>query len=210
MMAQSYGRVATYAEWCQPRLVANADELLTRELIHRKVKPESIHLCLSTDPFMCGYPEVTGMSLKLMAIINSFNMRCSILTKGKLPVDLADRNRFSADNLYGISMVSLNEEFRIRWEPGAASYNERISALKYLHDCGLRTLAHIEPYPTPNLLEQNIEDLMEAVGFVDHIYFSGWNYNSRVKQYGNYQQFYNDQANKVRSFCRKHRIAFNE
>ena len=209
MMAQSYGRVATYADWCQSKLVANAAELLKKELAHKKVKPDSIHLCLSTDPFMNGYPEVTEMSLKLMDIINSFGIRCSILTKGKLPAELADLKRFSVNNLYGISLISLNEEFRKRWEPGAAPYAERISALRCIHDSGLQTLVHIEPYPTPNLLKQNLEDILEAVGFVDHLYFSGWNYNVQVKQFQNYQQFYSDQTRLAQHFCKEHGIAFN-
>jgi DNA repair photolyase len=208
MMAQSYGRVSTYADWCQPKLVANAAELLRKELARMRVKPVSIHLCLSTDPFMTGYPEVTDMSLKLMSIINSFGIRCSVLTKGKIPADLADRKRFPANNLHGISLISLNEEFRKRWEPGATPYAERITALKYLHDCGLQTLAHIEPYPTPNLIAQNLEDILEAVGFVDHLYFSGWNYNNQVKQFQNYQQFYSDQSSHAQRFCTERGIAF--
>lgn len=209
LMAQSYGRVSTYADWCQPKLVSNAAELLTKELTHMKVKPGSISLCLSTDPFMAGYPEVTDMTLKLMSIVNSYGIRCSILTKGIMPADLADGKCFPANNLLGISLISLNEEFRNRWEPGATPYAERITALKYLHDCGLQTLVHIEPYPTPNLIEQNLEHILDAVGFVDHLYFSGWNYNNQVKQFQNYQQFYRDQSRLAQQFCTERGIVYN-
>lgn len=209
MMAISYGRVSNYKGWCQPRLVANAAELLKKELALVKVKPDSIHLCLSTDPFMMDYPEVTEISLKLIAIINAYGIPCSILTKGKMPVDLADTKRFSAANLYGISLISLNEEFRKRWEPGATSYPERIAALKYLHDSGLRTLAHIEPYPTPNLISQNLEDILEAVGFADHLYFSGWNYNNQVKEFHDYREFYRDMSGRAKRFCMERGIVYN-
>lgn len=209
MMAQSYNRVASYNDWCQPKLVANAAELLTKELARKRIKPDTIHLCLSTDPFMYGFPDVTDMSLRLMAIINSFGIRCSTLTKGTVPAELTERKRFSRNNTYGISLVSLDEEFRKYWEPGAAPFQERINALKYLHDSGLQTLAHIEPYPTPNLLKQNLEDILEAVGFVDHLYFGGWNYNKQVKQFQEYQQFYIGQTNLARQFCKEHDINFN-
>ncbi len=206
MMAHTHGRVNNYTDWCHPKLVANATELLTKELIHLKVKPDCIHLCLTTDPFMNGYPEVTDMSLKLIALINSQGIHCSILTKGKIPIDLADQERFSAGNIHGISLISLNDAFRKRWEPEAVSYSERINALKSLHDSGCHTLVHIEPYPTPNIVEQNLEDILKAIEFVDYIYLSGWHYNTQVKQFHYYQKFYSDQANLVRRFCNEHGI----
>lgn len=162
MMSKSYNRVATYVEWCQPKLVINAPELVTKELARMKVKPDSIHLCLFTDPFMTSDPKVTDISLKLISIINSYGIRRSILIKGKMLSDLADKKRFPAINIHGINLISLNEEFRSRWEPGTTPYAERITALKYLHNCGLRTLVHIEPYSTPNLIIQNMEDILKV------------------------------------------------
>ena len=209
MMAHSHGRIHTLTEWCTPKLVVNAAELLKKELAHMKVKPGRIHLCLSTDPFITDYPEVTEMSLRLIDLINSCGIPCSILTKGKLPAELADRKRFPADNIHGISLISLNEKFRGRWEPGAAPYLERINALKYLHDSGRQTLVHMEPYPTPNLVEQDLEVILEAVGFVDQIYFSGWNYNAAVKEFHGYQEFYREQSGLIRHFCNERGIQYD-
>ena len=206
MMAHTHGRVNTYNEWCSPKLVANSIELLEKELGRMRVKPDYIHLCLTTDPFMNGYPEVSEMSLKLIALINSHGIRCSVLTKGRLPVELSDRERFFADNLLGISLISLNEEFRKRWEPETVSFSERINALRSLHSRGCHTLVHIEPYPTPNIVMQNIEDILKSVEFADQIFFSGWNYNPLVKQYLRYREFYRDNASLVQRFCREHDI----
>jgi DNA repair photolyase len=206
MMAHSHGRVDTYSHWREPKLVANAAGLLSVDLARLKIKPEYIHLCLTTDPFMYGFPEVTDLSLELMSIINSQGIRCSVLTKGVLPVVLADPESFSEDNIYGISLISLNEECRRRWEPGAAPYSERIRALKSLHDCGCHTLVHMEPYPTPNILKQSLEEILRAVEFADEIFFSGWNYNQVVKQYTDYKKFYVDQAEVVRRFCNSRSI----
>jgi len=206
MMALSYGRVSSYDDWCRPRLVANAAYLLKKELSRMKVKPDCIHLCLSTDPFMYQCPEVIKLSLELISLINSHDIRCSILTKGELPAELADTGRFAADNVYGISLGSINEEFRKKWEPGTASYADRIHALRVLHEKGLITLVHMEPYPTPNIVEQDIGDILREVAFADQLFFGRWNYNNRVKQYPRYLSFYAAQAELVERFCAEHGI----
>lgn len=207
LMARSHGRVKTYAEWCRPKLVANAPERLAHELARLKHRPDPIHLCLTTDPFMIGYPEVAEMSLKLIAMVNAADVPVSVLTKGVLPEALADRERFPADNLHGISLVSLSEEFRVRWEPGTASYAERIRALRVLHDRGRRTRVHIEPYPTPNIFDQDLGKLLGAVDFVDELFFSGWNYNPSARAFPGREAFYQGQAAQVRNFCGERGIA---
>lgn len=131
---------------------------------------------------------------------------CSVLTKGILPGDLADQVRFPVANTHGISLVSLDEGFRRQWEPGAARYVERIAALRHLHEAGRRTLVHIEPYPTPNITEQDLRVMLEAVAFVDHVFFGGWNYNRRVSDYLGAAAFYREQAAIVRKFCETHGI----
>ena len=180
-MAKHYGRAAGYNEWCRPKLVANALELLDKELPKLRAKaaagPDAeefrVHLCLTTDPFMAGWPEVQAMSLRIIEKINASGQACDVLTKGILPRELAGP-AFSNANRYGISIVSLDERFRKRWEPGASPYAERIDALRFLHDKGFSTYAHIEPYPTPNIMEQDFNALLNALLFVDSIYFSGW------------------------------------
>jgi DNA repair photolyase len=200
MMAHSRGRAETYTQWCRPLLVANAGDLLSREIVRMKTRPETIHLCLTTDPFMYGHPQVTGMTLRLIELINSYGIRCSTLTKGRMPAELADRNRFPGENTHGISLVSLNEEFRKKWEPGAAPYKERIGALRELHDYGCRTLVHIEPYPTPNIIKQDLLEILETVDFADEIWFGGWNYNNRIKEYQDHKEFYREQSDIVSHF----------
>jgi DNA repair photolyase len=209
-MAKHYGRSADYQEWCKPKLVANALELLDKELPRLRARagagPGSeefrIHLCLTTDPFMAGRPEIQSLSLRIVEKINAAGLACDVLTKGALPRELAEA-RFSRENRYGISIVSIDEGFRRRWEPGAAPYAGRIMALRYLHDQGYPAYAHIEPYPTPNIIIQEIDTLLEAVAFVDAIYFGEWNHSPVAGKYPNRAGFYAEQAQKVRAFCRK-------
>jgi len=206
LMASHHGRVHDYAEWCRPRIVGNALALLDRELARKRVLPSCVHLCLTTDPFMNGQPEVAAMSLAIIERLNRSGIPSSVLTKGRLPAELADRRRFPCDNTYGISLVALDEGFRREWEPGAAPHAERIAALRQLHDAGRRTLVHIEPYPTPGIFEQDLSEILAEVTFVDHLYFSGWNYNSRVRQDRNAEAFYRRQSSIVRRFCAQHGI----
>ena len=206
MIAHSHQQVKSYDEWCKPQLVSNAAELLSKELSRKRVLPDHIHLCLSTDPFMYGYPEVKEMTLKLIRIMNSCGVHASVLTKGILPEELADEKKYSIKNTFGISLISLNEDFRKRWEPGAAPYSDRIAALKKLSENGLPTLVHMEPYPTPNIIQQDLTTILESVSFADTIQFGGWNYNNLPKQFPESEKFYTSQAAIVMRFCKEHDI----
>jgi DNA repair photolyase len=202
MMARHHGRASDYEAWCRPRLVGNALALLERDLHSAKFRSvDTVHLSLTTDPFMVGYSEVEAMTLSIMELLNRRSIGCSILTKGLLPIELADRSRFGPNNTFGVSLVSLDEGFRLRWEPGAAPYVDRIAAMRRLHEAGCLTRVHMEPYPTPDILEQDLMAILEAVSFVDHVYWGGWNYNPRACAPASAEAFYNAQAPLVRQFC---------
>ena len=119
MMAKRFGKAKTYDEWCEPKLVENALELFDEEIPRLKNKIESVHLCFSTDPFMYGYDEVSQMSIAIIQRLNSAGIKCTALTKGILPIELAT---LSPENEYGITLVSLDEGFRKEMEPNTAPY----------------------------------------------------------------------------------------
>jgi DNA repair photolyase len=205
-MAKRFGKTPTYEKWCSPKLVSNTLEILDREIPRLKSKIESVQLCFTTDPFMYGYDEVGAMSIDAIKKLNAADIRCTILTKGLLPAELAN---LSPNNEYGITLISLNEDFRERIEPGAASYAERISALKALHDKGCRTWVSIEPYPTPNLIQQELLPILNAVSFTNRIIFGRTNYNKEITAFAEHQTFYNKQAEAVVKFCDEHGISYH-
>ena len=206
LMAKRFGKVANYEQWCTPKLVSNALELLDREIPRLKSKIESVQLCFTTDPFMYGYDEICKMSLAAIKKLNAADIRCTILTKGQLPIELSG---LSPKNEYGITLISLDEDFRKRVEPGASVYADRVASLKALHDRGCRTWVSIEPYPTPNLIQQDLLTILDAVSFANRIIFGRTNYSKEISAYKNHKAFYNRQTDIVVQFCREHGISYH-
>lgn len=206
MMAKRFGKIKNYEEWCEPKLVSNALEILDIEIPKLKDKIQSVQLSFSTDPFMHGYDEVKETSLKIIEKLNTENIKCTVLTKGVLPVELAC---FSRDNEYGITLVSLSEEFRQKYEPNTAKYEDRIASLKSLHDAGFCTWVSIEPYPTPNIIEQNLDEILNTVNFVDKIIFGRLHYNKEVSAYKKHKEFFNEQAQHVIEFCKNNKKQYH-
>ena len=89
------------------------------------------------------------MSFEVIRKLNNAGIKFTVLTKGILPIELA---QLSPENEYGISLVSLDENFRKRMEPGSAPYIERIQALYNLHKAGCKTWVSMEPYPIPSFI----------------------------------------------------------
>ena len=206
MMAKRFGKVKNYAEWIQPKVVENTMELLEKELPRFKNKIKLLHLCFTTDPFMYQHDEIAQLSLKVLQRANAEGVRCSVLTKGLLPYALTE---LPLDNEYGITVVSLNDDFVNQYEPGAAPITDRIASLQALADVGKKTWVSIEPYPTPNLIEQDFHEILEAVSFADKIIFGRLHYNKVVSAYPEHKQFYNERAKEVIDFCEQRGIAYH-
>ena len=203
LMAKRFGKVKTYEQWCEPLLVENTLDLLKKEIPRLRGRIRNVQLCFTTDPFMYGYDEVCEMSMAAIKLLNDSGIPCVVLTKGILPEELADLNR---ENSYGITLISLDESYRERVEPGAAPYSDRLAALRRLHDSGCKTWVSMEPYPTPNLVEQSLPELLESVGFVDRIVFGRANYNREVSGYPGVKDWYNDRVSEVLEFSESHDI----
>lgn len=206
LMKQRFGKVATYEEWCHPRLVANALQLAQKELPRLRGRARSVHLSFATDAFMYQHPEVIELTIQLMRLINSYDIPVHTLTKGVIPEEalgLSNRNQF------GITLVSIDEQFRVRYEPGAAPYPERIAGLRRAHDLGFHCFVNMEPYPTPNIWQQDVLRVLEAIDFVDEIRLGQLNYNDVVKEYPGWRAFYRQQGVRARDWCATQGIQYD-
>ena len=209
MMAKRFGKIKSYADWLKPILVENSLELLDKEIPKYKKSIKFVHLCFSTDPFMVGYPEIERMTLKIIEKLNANGVKATVLTKGILPAVLTDTRKFSPENEYGITLVSLNEDFRKRFEPNTSPYADRLKALKKLSDAGFKTWISMEPYPTPNLdntAEKEFGKLLNSVKFVNKIIFGKLNYNVESSLFADNKGFYDKRAREVTDFCSRYDI----
>ena len=64
----------------------------------------------------------------------------------------------------------------------------------------------IEPYPTPNIIDQDLNSILGKVRFVDKIIFGRMNYNKRVSEYKDSKKFYREEVDKVIRFCEQENI----
>lgn len=206
LMAKRFGKSKSYEEWISPKIVSNAIDILKNEIPKYKGKIKSVHLCFTTDPFMYGYKEICDLSIDIIKMLNGADIDCTALTKGLLPDELS---LLSDKNQYGITLISLNESFREKAEPGAAPYSERISSLRMLHEKGCKTWVSIEPYPTPNIIEQDFISILQAVDFADKIIFGRTNYNAEITKYKDVKQYYNQLSRQVIEFCRLRNIDYH-
>jgi hypothetical protein len=67
----------------------------------------------------------------------------------------------------------------------------------------------MEPYPTPNLIKQDLKKILEAVSFVKKIIFGRLNYSVKSSEFKYTREFYNSLAQAVIKFCKKNNIAYH-
>ncbi|MCL4386350.1 MAG: radical SAM protein [Actinobacteria bacterium] len=224
MMVRKFGWVKDYEDWRKPRIVDNALELLEIEIPKYKSKIDFVHLCFMSDPFMydfdnrCLIKEIKELTLKIIQMLNQNGIRVTTLTKGIYPDEIINEEKFLQSNEYGITLVSLNDDFKKNFEPFSAPYELRIDSLKKLANEGLNTWVSLEPYPTPDLDEkaQNIESVLDNISFVKKIIFGKLNYR-RLSNYNgknhslwkNNDDFYKEIAEKVINFCYRNNIKYH-
>jgi DNA repair photolyase len=209
IMKKRCGVIKDYNDWIKPKIVSNALELLDKEIPKYKDKIKVVHLSFTTDPFMYKQKEVSDLSLKIIERLNKDNIRCTVLTKGVYPEELADTEKYGKNNEYGITLVSLDKTFKERFEPFAAPYEERVKSLKKLHDKGLKTWVSMEPYPTPNLVDQKLEKILNKISFIDKIVFGKLNYNTQSTQFDYNGNFYQNCSEIVIKFCDSNEIEYH-
>lgn len=211
LLAKRYGRVKSYEDWLRPQVKPGYLAEVRRDIKRLKGKIQEVHLCFMTDVFMYKHPEVISASLDIIREFKKNNIRFKTLTKGAIPYEAIieiEKNEVPLDmfespvrNSYGISLVSLDEEFRQKWEPFACPYSERISALEKVAQAGLDTYVYMEPFSPADTSPRDFKILLNHIRFVKKIIFGSWQYNGDKKaDYGVYMGILN-------AFCQDNGIS---
>lgn len=198
--------------WGEPAVVQNTFELLEKELPALRDEIKTVYLSFATDPFMVGFEPASIMSIALIRRINRENIPCTVLTKGTYPTK--EIRKLDPINQYGITLVTLDDNVRRHWEPGASPIEDRIEALEKLHKAGFKTWVSIEPWMTPNIVQEDLGRLLHRVSFVNKIVFGRGHYNRKITEFAacrveTLRNYYNAEADKVVRFCEQNGIQYH-
>ncbi len=133
----------------------NAPQVLSKQI--SKVRRGLIWISSVTDPYQ-PVEEKYELTRKILQKLLPYLFPITVLTKSKLILrDIDILKRFKECEV-GMTIITLDENVRERFEPNASSITERLDALKTLHEAGIRTYAFVGPF-LPLISEKTIEDL---------------------------------------------------
>ena len=160
-----------YQVWVKARPVANAISLLRKELPVLRNEIKEVYLCFSCDPYM-PLEKKTQLTQRIIKILMENDVAFSILTKSHLVLRDLSLLRDYEKCRVGLTVTTLNDNIRVYWEPYSSSIEDRIEALKILHECGVKTWVSVEP-----ILDTTYVDLIHKLHeYVDQFVFGKLNY----------------------------------
>lgn len=157
------------------------DETHAFEVFEKELKanlPElqkhGLFFSFTTDPLL---PETIGLTEYAIDMATDFRVPVKILTKRADWVNyLLPRLPINMHNMYAFGFTLTGHD---ELEPGASTNQERIEAMKKLHDAGFKTFASIEPIIDFESSENMID---KTIGFCD-LYKIGLMSGKKVNEY---------------------------
>ncbi len=143
----------------------NAYLTLKKELIRKKLKKfGKIFISSVTDPYQ-SIENKYKITRKILETLPETFEPC-ILTKSSLVErDIDVFKKFKKIEI-GITITTLKDWKN--FEPRASSPEERIKALRKIHDEGIRTYVFLGPV-LPYITDRDLNEIMEKISFVDEI-----------------------------------------
>lgn len=136
---------------------------------------EQVMLSFTTDPYHPGDNMLTRETLK---VLRQHGLGFCTLTKGGMRA-LRDIDLFRPDrDAFASTLTSLDAEFSMKWERGAALPQDRLSALASFHDAGIFTWVSLEPTID---VESSLRIVVETSAYVDLFKIGRVNYLPMTK-----------------------------
>ncbi len=164
-------------EWGNYIIIKHFPDIENKKLVN--IAGKTILLSSVTDPYQPLNVKYQNTKKVLSALCNT-SAKIEILTKSKdVLQDLSILRRMNHITV-GMSLSTLDDRISRLVEPGASASSQRISALKRLHDEGIRCYAFISPI-IPYVTD--VYALIDCVsGYVDYIYFENLNLRGTYKK----------------------------
>lgn len=103
---------------------------------------EQVMLSFTTDPY---HPTDNSLTIQVLDSLKSFGLGFCTLTKGGSRA-LRDIAMFRPNrDAFASTLTSLDDEFSLKWERGAALPGDRITTLEKFHNAGIFTWVSLEP-----------------------------------------------------------------
>jgi DNA repair photolyase len=185
-------------EWTNVRIPKKPCALLVHNQLKKGIKPEGVFMSFATDPLLKINYENT---IQLCELLIHKNIRTAILSK----TDILN----TPEIRHGMTVVSKSEDFKKQWEPDALSIIGRIIKLRIASRTeGFYTWVSMEPYPTPEIWNQNIIDILEEIKNVNFIIYGRWNYDKRGSSPAA-KEFYKATVGEFIDWCKSNGIRYH-
>jgi len=172
-------------------------ETLEREL-SKNVFREQILLSFMCDPYS-HFEMENELTKNSLAYLNLKKCKVAVLTKGgsRCLRDLSLFKEFGNKIKIGATLTLIDEKQSIDIEPRAALPVDRLSALEYLHDNGIKTWVSIEPVIDPI---QSLELIKNSITFVDQYKIGKMNhFEKRFNPNIDWEKFMTDSVSILRN-----------
>lgn len=146
----------------------------------RNLSGKTVLLSSVTDPYN-PYEKKYHSSREALMLLRNTGAHVEVLTKSDLVLSDIDVLKQISDIKVGISMNTLDDEFRKDIEPGAPSIERRLKALKQLYNEGISTYVMLSPI-FPGITDINLI-VNEVKEYVPEIAFENLNLRGVSKTY---------------------------